>query len=537
MTLNTTEIKGLSRRSFVKGSALGIGSIAGLLTLGGCSPQESFPAQGTGEVATESQKQADEIVETNFLVVGSGIGGYSAAIEAKELGVNDVILLEKNDAVGGCTLFAEGIFATHSRYQEEKQAGDVDGAAVLDAESEAHHYLNSHELMKGFIDASSDCVDWLMDHGVSFITVEVESCGGKCLHIYDGGNGTSAIKVLGELGDEYSLDLRTGTRATDLILEDGAVVGVRAEADDGEIVDFKAKTVLLATGGLGSNDDMIDAYTKMAPGKYRFIGAEGQDGDGQRMCEATAMGKAKNICAMNMWLNVEGAEIKSTVNYIAGSEGSNIWINEEAHRFVNEEISGNPGTLIDCNNAVHSQGRAYSIMDSAHVDYFAANGTTADWSGFSPTGEPQPTAREDLDDAASGEAISVFKADSIDELADAIEVDADALKKTIDAWNSDVKAGADSEFGKNAKLMFAISEPPYYAAKLTNGILTTVGGIRVNSKGQVVSPQGKPVENLYAAGVCCSGFTGENYSMAAPGTAQGSGVYLGRLAAQAAAAK
>lgn len=528
----------VTRRNFIKVSALGFGSLVGLGALDACAPKEADSATAKSEdAAAQANVDADETVETNFLIVGSGIGGYSAAIAAKEAGVDDVIVIEKNAFVGGGTLFAEGIFATNSRYQEEKQSGKVNGEAILAAESSAHHYLNNHDLMKRFIDESSDNVNWLMDHGVSFATIEVESCGGKCLHIYEGGNGTSAINVLGKLGEGYSLDLRTKTCATDLLLDGNTVRGVRAKTSNGKIIDFKAKTVLLATGGLGSNDQMMDEYTKMTLGAYRFVGSEGQDGDGQRMAEATAMGKAKNICAMNMWLNVEGAEIKSTVNYIGGSEGSNIWVNENARRFVNEEICGNPGTLIDCNNAVLSQGCAYSIFDSAHVDFFEANGTTADWSGFSPTGEPQPTVRKELDAAIEDDAISIYRANTINELAAMLELDPDTLQETIDSWNADMEHGSDSEFGKTPDLMFAVSEPPFYAAHLINGVLTTVGGIRVNSQGQVVSPKGEPVENLYAAGVCCSGFTGENYSMAAPGTAQGSGVFLGRLAAQAAAAK
>lgn len=90
---------------------------------------------------------------------------------------------------------------------------------------------------------------------------------------------------------------------------------------------------------------------------------------------------------------------------------------------------------------------------------------------------------------------------------------------------------------KDAALMFTVDEGPFYAARLSEAVLATVGGIRVNRTAQVCAPDGTPVEGLYAAGVCCSGFSGEVYGMAAAGTTQGTAVYLGRVAGRAAAAR
>lgn len=516
----------ISRRSFAAaGAAL---CATGLVAATAHADSPADAPAGAPEVS--------ETVDCDFLIIGSGIGGMSAALEAKQLGVENVVVLEKNSVAGGSTLFAEGIFATHSRYQEELGIPAVDATEVVAEEAAFHHHVINTGLMKAFVEASSDNVNWLLDQGVGFVTVEVETCGGKCLHIYNGGNGTHAIEVIGDkLADEYGMQVTLETRAVELIQEEGTVVGAVAERADGTRVAYRAPLTLLATGGMGASEDMMDEYTKLARGKWRHFGAVGQDGDGQRMAEATAMGRAKNVCAMNMWLNVDGAVVKSTVNYVAGSEGSNIWVNEEAARFCDESISGNPATLIDCNNAVHAQGRAYSIFDSDHVAFFREQGTTADWSGFSPTGEPQTTIDADLEEAVADPEVAFWRADSIEELAGLLDLDPAALADTVAAWNAEVEQGEDADFGKDPALMFPVSAPPFYAARLTNGVLTTVGGIRVNARGEVCAPDGTPVPGLRAAGVCCAGFTGEIYSMTAPGTAQGSGVFLGRLAAQAAA--
>lgn len=526
----------LDRRSFLKLSAAA-GTLFGLGALGGCAPSEAKGSDAQEQAAEdEPHAAADETVEADFLIVGGGIGGFSAALTAKQEGLDNVILIEKYSNFGGSTLFAEGIFAPHSRAQEEAGYPAVDGQAVLDMELDFHHHVINPELFKQFIDASSENVNWLMDQGVTFASLQVPVLGANCLHIYEGGNGTSAIDVLSTKAiEEFGLDARTDTAATDLLMDGDAVVGVRATAKNGSIIDFKAPYVLLATGGMAANPDMMEEYTKLDIGKYRFVGGLGADGDGQKMCEKTIMGRAKNVCAMNMWLNVAGAEIKSTPNFIGGMEGSNIWVNEKAQRFVNEEIAGMPGTLIDCNNAVHSQGRAYSIFDTAHIPFWAENGTTADFSGFCPRGKAIPDISETLDAAVASDVVEYYRADTIADLAAQLDLDADVLQATIDAWNEDVAAGEDSTFGKDPVLMFSVSEPPFYGARLTNGVLTTVGGIRINEDGQVCAADGTAVKGLYAAGVATSGFSGETYSMHAPGTAQGTGVYLGRIAARAAA--
>jgi fumarate reductase flavoprotein subunit len=281
---------------------------------------------------------------------------------------------------------------------------------------------------------------------------------------------------------------------------------------------------------------MMDVYTKMDKGKFRFLGGYGQDGDGQRLAESTLMGRAKNVCAMNMWLHVVGAEVKATANFIGGMESSNIWVNDKAQRFIHEDIVNSFDGLMHTNNVVHNENRAYSIFDTAHIKFWEENGTTSEWSGFCPVGTPITAIPEALDEAVSNPEIAYFRADTIESLAMQIDLDPTALKATIDAWNVDVEKGADSHFGKNPETMFMVAEPPFYAAQLRNGVLTTVGGIRVNENAQVCAPDGTIVEGLYAAGVAASGFSSETYG-GAPGAAQGCGLFLGRLAGRAAANK
>lgn len=244
----------LDRRDFLKASALA-GAAAGLMGLTGCAPQsnpEKEPTPQTGEEAA-SPTQADETVECDFLVIGGGIGGFSAALTAHEEGIERVVLLEKYGTFGGTTLFAEGIFANNSRAQQELGYAPVAVKDILDMELEFHHRIINPQLFRSFLEASSDNVDWLMDQGITFEKLDVPVLGTNCLHIYEGGNGTSAIEILSKKAiEEYGIDARTDTQATELILEDGAVIGARAQSK-GRTVDFMAPYVLVATGGMAAN--------------------------------------------------------------------------------------------------------------------------------------------------------------------------------------------------------------------------------------------------------------------------------------------
>ena len=515
----------LDRRRFLIGAG-GLGAGAALM-IAGCSP-----SNGTSSEASDSSSaSADETVEAGFVVVGAGMAGFCAAIQAVEDGCENVVLLEKNNAVGGSTLYAEGIFGNETAFQEEQgvKASDYD-EILKDAVDYSHGVINSN-LFDEYIHAAPDYIKWLTDFGVSFEMLADAGSGHSCLHIYKEGTGASAIEILKGVAEDYGIDVRTSTPAQSLIVEDGAVVGVRAESSE-SLIDFRAPTVCLATGGIGTSEEMMDSYTRLDAGKWVYIGNQGQDGDGIKMVEQTDHGRAKNVCAQNMWLRVQDGDVQSHASAIAAMEGTNIWVNENAKRFVNEALVQD---FFVGNNAVMQQGAAFSVFDQDHVAYFQENGSTCQWSGFAPFMTPLPNIQSELDEAADDSAIGLYKADTIAELAEMMGVDADALQATIDEYNADVEAKTDKAFGKDAGMLYPIKNGPFYSGKLQIVILCTLGGIRVNTEGQVTAPDGTPVEGLYAAGVCASGFTGEVYDTAAPGSCQGPAVYLGRLAGAAAA--
>ena len=92
----------------------------------------------------------------------------------------------------------------------------------------------------------------------------------------------------------------------------------------------------------------------------------------------------------------------------------------------------------------------------------------------------------------------VFKADSIEELAEAI--DAPALVETVETYNAACAAGKDEQFYKPACFLQPIATGPFYAMQYEPSAWVTIGGIRTNDRLQAIDGDGLPIAGLYVAG-------------------------------------
>ena len=95
---------------------------------------------------------------------------------------------------------------------------------------------------------------------------------------------------------------------------------------------------------------------------------------------------------------------------------------------------------------------------------------------------------------------SLLEASSLEELAQQMEVPADALTATVERYNELVSMGEDLDFGKIPERLTAIDEPPFYAGKIPVLLLVTLGGLDVNTQLQVLDKERNVIPGLYAAG-------------------------------------
>lgn len=520
----------ISRRSFLKGIGV-VGATAAVgAGLAACSPAAE---SGTGSGSTASSSEAADGIgvvvdaqsteEADIVVVGSGIGGFMASMIAKEQAPDAVVvMLEKNAKLGGSTNYAEC----------NGPATNVDAAEArlkgLSAAANTGYIANSilhAERMK----EQGDNADWLFaKHGVGWYRAGVV--------FYEGGNGSSCIATLTPIAQEEGVDIRTEARATALLMDDEyTVTGVQYENADGQVVHITAKAVILATGGMSTNKDLLGTYSSQDMDKIIGWG-EGQDGDGHLLAEQTAHGRANHLTVDSLFNNVgngtDSLAYDSPLGVSAAMQYSNCFVNEYGIRFCDESGGGALGTA-ESGKLVESQGYVFSIMDAANIAAYEAGGCERHYSGFADA-----CVGAELDLQSELEQYDgvdfIYRADTLEELGKAIaeKVDAfvvDDFLAEIEACNGYAAAGQDAAYGKAANYLWPIAEGPFYAFQICSGMLNTSGGIRINRDAQVVDARGKAIDGLYAAGVCTSGWDGEVYG---GGTCQTVGMWAGSRAAR-----
>lgn len=124
------------------------------------------------------------------------------------------------------------------------------------------------------------------------------------------------------------------------------------------------------------------------------------------------------------------------------------------------------------------------------------------------------------------------KADTIEELAEQLQLPADTLKATIDRYNELAEHEFDEDFGKEPYRLSKIIKSPFYGCVLGGRILCTLDGLRINTNMQVLDHESNPIEGIYAAGNDSGGFFANTYPELVPGLAVSRAFTFGRLAGQ-----
>lgn len=525
----------ISRRSFLSGAAIaGAAVVASDLT--GCSSGETAAASSENAATTSENTAAAPEVEHNpastedvdIVVVGSGTAGTCATLRAAELGAK-VVCLEKNENFGGTSVYAEGWCGVGSKLQQE-QGIEVDPIDVVRDTIAYHHCGCSGQVVRAFVDNSGETIDWLVDNGVVIGTIAALGQSYQVWHMPAGENGLVHIgEVLPGLRENAiaaGAEFRSEAPMTGLVVDDnGAVTGVYAQIE-GEEVQINAKAVILASGGWATNPEMFEDYTGIPFDQVVVWGMPGRDGDGIRAAiDAAGADTHHPETVMYHTGAIDGTNAFSdNPNFILLMQPT-LHVNETGKRYFNEAMVTD---FSCCGNALTTQAANYVIIDDAFIDLIENNGP---WVPI-PTigalsGEPWK-CRDDIVNCSG-----VVQANTIEELAEGLGLDPAILSETINTYNGYCESGVDEEFGKTPEMLFPLSTPPFYGAKVTPTLFTTVGGLRVAENMQVVNKQGAPIAGLFAAGGDAAGLYGANYDVdVCSGSQQGWAATSGRLCAE-----
>ncbi|AOY74886.1 flavocytochrome c [Clostridium formicaceticum] len=458
----------------------------------GCSSQES------GETASDIITNRS----TDVVIIGSGGAGLSAAIEAKDAG-KEVIVVEKMPMVGGNTLRATGGL---------NAAGTSSQAALGIEDSAASHYedtmkggyeKNDPALVEVLTEQAADAVEWLIELGADLSDVgRMAGASQDRSHRPTGGApvGAHVVQVLREAAEEKGIEILTETTALEILVEDEEIKGIIAKDKNNNEFTIEASAVVVATGGFGANTTMVTEYDAALDG-FGTTNHSGATGDGITMAVAVGAGLVDMV-----EIQTHPTVVPSNGYMITEAVRGNgaILINRDGERFVNELETRD---VVSEATLEQEEQTAFLFFDEG--------------------------IRESLS-AIEGYIRQGFttEADSIEELAEALGMNAENLAATVETYNSYVAAGDDKDFGR-ADMPRALENSKFYAIEVGPAVHHTMGGLRIDTLGQVLDSEGNSISGLYAAGEVTGGVHGGNRL---GGNALTDLIVFGRLAGKSAAA-
>ncbi|MEG1894685.1 MAG: flavocytochrome c [Oscillospiraceae bacterium] len=442
------------------------------------------------EINTDKTAKKDVEETHDIVVVGAGGAGFCAAIEAKMAGA-DVIILEKLPVAGGNTLISGAEYAAPANWLQEKEGIKDNTQLMIDDMLKGGDNKNDPALVKVVAEGALEGAKWLRDEVGVIWEDELMFFGGHSVKrslIPLGASGQEIIKKQLAKAEELGIKVLYNTPATELITDaNGKVVGVKASSEDTNYTFKTNKSVIITTGGFGSNIEMRKQYNPAIDEHILSTNSVGSTGDGIVMAQAVGA----DVTGMEYIQTYPICDpLTGTLLYFDDARlyGHTVIVNKEGKRFV-EEL----GRRDEMSMAIKAQ------TDSVCYELIDQN-------GFEQSKLQENHAKE-LEYLYKNNLL--VKADTLEEVAAGFGVDAAELKKTVDNYNGYVDAGKDTEFNKRS-LPSKIEKGPYYMIKAVPAVHHTMGGVKINTDAQVLNKDGKAIEGLYAAGEVTGGIHGTN---------------------------
>lgn len=558
----------LSRRSFLSGALATSAAVIGA-GVTGCSPKSESSASTAKAVESAQSAQPSfmtppdpiaesdvtETVQTEVLVIGAGYSGLATALSAIEEGL-EVIVAEKTDAPQGR---GAGTGVINSKYAVAHNAVVTDKASAAFRWAQTCGNRINEKLVGMFFEQSGPAMDWLLDKaeqagyklkvdlwdGYSRNPLLPDEVGYHMLSLDQGASGMAdfdqskffTVELLGKLCDAAGVQFLFNSPAEQLVQEsDGSISGAYLKTSKGYTKVMASKGVVLATGDIAADKEMMDYYCPVAEKAqpiYTPVGAN--TGDGHKM--ALWVGGAMQDAPFPPMLHPQRYADKSSNEL----EGPFLYVNKQGKRFFNEGTWVQPRSLQIMMNT--DEGIAYSVFDSHWPEDLMSSfpyGGGMFWDSFRYT--ETSTYQDTIDyyktsleeNIAAGTA---WKADTIEELAQKMGVDPAEMRKTVDRYNAICEKGDDVDFHKRGELLYPLKEGPFYANSVGACLLVVVGGAKVNEKLQVLSTEGQPIEGLYAVGNASGDLYAVDYPINVPGCSHGRCLTWGYLAGKSLAGK
>jgi len=464
-------------------------------------------------------------VDVDVLVVGFGIAGGCAAVEAAAAGAS-VLVLERAAAAGGTSAMAGGHFYLGGGTVVQRATGFDDSPDDMFAYLMAVTPEPEADKIRAYAEGSAEHCDWLEGLGFQFersyypekavIQPQTQGLmytgnekvwpfrdlarpaprGHKVPVPGDTGGARLVIDLLVRRARQLGADVWYETGATSIVAEADRVCGVRWRSYDRE-GEVRARSTILAAGGFVMNQEMVAEHVPALAEKPFILGTPYDDGLGIRL----------GISAGGEVLHMDQAFITAPF-YPPGRLLTGIVVNRDGRRFVAEDSyhSRTSGFVLE-----QPGSAAFLIVDSAHMAY------------------PEMPLVPFIDGW-----------ETVAEMERGLGIPAGNLAATLQAYNAAAERGEDPDFRKHPDWLEPQDTGPWGAFDLTLGKAVyagfTLGGLRCTIDGQVQRADGSVIEGLYAAGACASNIAQDSKGYSS-GTQLGEGSFFGRRAGQHAAGR
>ena len=380
--------------------------------------------------------------EVDYLVLGGGVAGLSSAIEAADQGIENILVLEKTGNLGGAAFYSGGILGGVDTQITKENNLQVDIEDIIAEQMQEKHYILDEDLTRLTIGKAGETIDWLIDEiGVQFQSETVVKDGYgtyPVIHLVEGEGAGMKEPFAKALEARENIEIQLNTSATELIVVDGKVVGAQAICD-GQVTRIKADAVLLATGGYSANHEL---FTNAASqnGVFQTSNFANQAGDGLVMATKVGAG-VQNLDQLQVYLreyNNPTGQNPYMFTIFVGQDGKRFMDEKRIAQTYNQEIK---------DDVIDLYGRTgvdyfWSLADEASLTMMGIDDKMKDYTG-------------------------VVYADTLEELAEKMDVDASALVETVNQWNQDCANQKDSQFNRTSSMWFPLSTGPYYALQTT----------------------------------------------------------------------
>lgn len=557
MSFEEKQEKGFTRRTFIKGAALGTVGVASAGLLAGCGGTEETPPADPGSAAVDgvpsflkppapiADSEITETVTADVVVIGGGMSGLCAAMAAAEEGAK-VVLLEKTEQVN----FRGNDYGAIGSKMQKQINNEINKMEAVQEIMRYNAYKGNQRIVSLWADYSGMVADWIMAKAEGYgckpkpVPIDETMTPGTTVRgfptlsfrmdpsdvaLNDAPQGTdpwtaSMRYTLKQGCLDAGVDIRFKTPAVQLVREDnnkGRVTAVIA-GEEGAYKKFVgSKGIIVCSGDYNADQEMREYYipsTKFIHANmFEMVNGPINTGDGQKMGMwiGAAMDEFPHA-PMYFDFAVPGAPI------LADALMRQPWlnVNERGLRYHNEEL---PYSYL-CNAQRQQPGNArWAVWDAKWPEEAPSFKVVACKDMRTNFHNPENVQQYI-------EKGFIRSAETLEELAQKIEVPQDAFLATVARYNELAKKGVDEDYGKRAACLTTVEKPTFYAAPLGTALLVTLGGLKINEQLQVLDEEQNVIPGLYAAGNASGNYYANDYCVNLPGNSHGRAFTFGYLA-------